>query len=249
MIECENLAEALTSSINEAFEVADSLFQNKFGELSKQCGSTAVVCLLIGNKLVCANLGDARAVLSRHGRYVELSQDFKASRKDEQDRIKGQGGYIVFGRVLGRLAVTRAFGDFECKQIAVKNEETQEKDLRNFVLCVPEIRVTTLDRTRDEFFILASDGLFDRFSSEETINLARQRFVQSEVMEQDPYEVARCLIAESVGARVNSDNTTAVIVALNLGIEDLKGEQKQPSAPATKSRAADPFANFAESNF
>lgn len=115
--------------------------------------------------------------MSREGRYVELSQDFKASRKDEQERIKGQGGYIVFGRVLGRLAVTRAFGDFECKQIAVKNEETQEKDLRNFVLCEPEIRVTTVDRMRDEFIILASDGLFDRFSSEETINLARQRFL------------------------------------------------------------------------
>ena len=42
-----------------------------------------MVCLIIGNKLVCANLGDARAVMSREGRCVELSQDFKASRKDE----------------------------------------------------------------------------------------------------------------------------------------------------------------------
>ena len=100
----------------------------------------------MGQKLICANLGDARAVLCRDGRYVELSQDYKASRKDEQERIKSQGGYIVFGRVLGRLAVTRAFGDFECKQIAVKNEETGVKELRNFVLCEPEIRVTTIDR-------------------------------------------------------------------------------------------------------
>ena len=180
-----------------------------------------MVCLIIGNKLVCANLGDARAVMSREGRCVELSQDFKASRKDEQDRIKGQGGYIVFGRVLGRLAVTRAFGDFECKQIAVKNEETQEKDIRNFVLCQPEIRVTTIDRMRDEFIILASDGLFDRFSSEECVNLARQKFLQNEPMEQDPFEVARYLVTESVGVRVNSDNTTAVIVQLNAGVENL----------------------------
>ena len=53
---------------------------------------------------------------------MDLSVDYKASRKDEQERIKSQGGYIVFGRVLGRLAVTRAFGDFECKQIPIKNE-------------------------------------------------------------------------------------------------------------------------------
>jgi len=43
----------------------------------------------MGQWLICANLGDARAVLCRDGQYVELSQDYKASRKDEQERIKG----------------------------------------------------------------------------------------------------------------------------------------------------------------
>lgn len=39
------------------------------------------------------------------------------------------------------------------------------------------------------------------------------------MMEQDPFEVARYLVSESVGARVNSDNTTAVIVSLNAGVD------------------------------
>ena len=78
--------------------------------------------MIIGQKIICANLGDARALMCRNGKYMDLSVDYKASRKDEQERIKSQGGYIVFGRVLGRLAVTRAFGDFECKQIPIKNE-------------------------------------------------------------------------------------------------------------------------------
>eukprot|EP00353_Schmidingerella_taraikaensis_P009138 CAMPEP_0185569488 /NCGR_PEP_ID=MMETSP0434-20130131/2088_1 /TAXON_ID=626734 ORGANISM="Favella taraikaensis, Strain Fe Narragansett Bay" /NCGR_SAMPLE_ID=MMETSP0434 /ASSEMBLY_ACC=CAM_ASM_000379 /LENGTH=58 /DNA_ID=CAMNT_0028184279 /DNA_START=1941 /DNA_END=2117 /DNA_ORIENTATION=- len=47
-------------------------------------------------------------------------------------------------------------------------------------------------------------------------------------MEQDPFEVARYLVSESVGVRVNSDNTTAVIVALNGGVEDLKGISPEP---------------------
>jgi len=42
--------------------------------------------------------------------------------------------------------VTRAFGDFECKQIAVKIDDTEKTELRNFVLNVPEIRVTEIDR-------------------------------------------------------------------------------------------------------
>ena len=88
----------------------------------------------MGNKLVCANVGDARAILCRNGKALDLSVDHKAvflfypltyfqSRGDEQERIKSQGGYIVFGRVLGRLAVTRAFGDFDCKNIEVPNDE------------------------------------------------------------------------------------------------------------------------------
>ena len=38
-------------------------------------------------------------------------------------------------------------------------------------------------------------------------------------MEQDPREVARHLVSEAVKARVNSDNTTAIIVSLNSGID------------------------------
>ena len=43
--------------------------------------------------------------------------------------------------------------------------------------------------------------------------------MQADMMEQDPFEVARYLVSESVGARVNSDNTTAVIVSLNAGVD------------------------------
>ena len=85
--------------------------------------------------------------------------------------------------MLGRLAVTRAFGDFECKQIMVKNEATGEKEMRNFVLCEPEIRVTTLNKLTDDFIVLASDGLFDRFSSQECIELARKKFIENDIME------------------------------------------------------------------
>lgn len=40
-----------------------------------------------------------------------------------------------------------------------------------------------------------------------------------EMMEQDPREVARHLVVEATSARVNSDNTTAIIIALNAGID------------------------------
>ena len=45
----------------------------------------------------------------------------------------------MFGRVLGRLAVTRAFGDFDCKNIEVPVGDEGEKELKNFVLVQPEV--------------------------------------------------------------------------------------------------------------
>lgn len=44
----------------------------------------------------------------------------------------------MYGRVLGRLAVTRAFGDFDCKNIEVPNDDN-EKEIKNFVLIEPEV--------------------------------------------------------------------------------------------------------------
>jgi serine/threonine protein phosphatase PrpC len=137
-------------------------------------------------------------VLSRNGRALDLSVDYKASRKDEQERIKSQGGFIIFGRVFGRLAVTRSFGDFQCKQIQIINEKTQEKETKNFVLNEPEIRFVTINKQTDDFIILASDGLYDRFSSEECVELAREKFLSMDVLEQDPAVVAGHLVHEAV---------------------------------------------------
>ena len=62
----------------------------------------------------------------------------------------------------------------------------------------PEIRYVTISRATDDFIVLASDGLFDRFSSDECITLAREKFLTMAPMEQDPQVVARCLVQEAV---------------------------------------------------
>lgn len=116
--------------------------------------------------------------MCRDGKAIDLSVDHKAKRPDEQERIKSQGGYIVYGRVLGRLAISRAFGDYDCKNIEMpkksggdsgSQEENEEKIIRNFIMSEPEIHVVDINPQSDDFFLLASDGLFDRFSSEECV--------------------------------------------------------------------------------
>ena len=90
-----------------------------------------------GGLVAVANVGDSRAVLccaapaaapakkaaspqevSGHGlRYkgVALSEDQKAERPDEKARVLARGGVVFRGRLMGVLAVSRAFGDPELK--------------------------------------------------------------------------------------------------------------------------------------
>ena len=45
-----------------------------------------------------------------------LSQDHKPTREDEAKRIRDAGGFVINNRVMGELAVSRAFGDVDFKK-------------------------------------------------------------------------------------------------------------------------------------
>jgi len=51
--------------------------------------------------LYTANVGDARAVLSRGGRAVRLTYDHKGSDAKEAKRISDAGGFVLNNRVNG----------------------------------------------------------------------------------------------------------------------------------------------------
>ena len=74
----DDLNEALIRSIENSFEITDAMYKKAYHDVCNFCGATAVVCLILGNKLVCANVGDARAILCRNGKAVDLSVDHKA---------------------------------------------------------------------------------------------------------------------------------------------------------------------------
>lgn len=76
--ESDDLNESLVNCINRSFEETDYKYKQLYPGVANQCGATAVVCIVLGNKLVCANVGDARAVLCRNGKAIDLSVDHKA---------------------------------------------------------------------------------------------------------------------------------------------------------------------------
>jgi len=66
-------------------------------------------------------------------------------------------------RIEGKLAVSRAFGDFNYKPISRGEESTKYSS--DIIISEPEIRVHTLDLIKDEFMVIGCDGLFDIYNN------------------------------------------------------------------------------------
>lgn len=113
-------------------------------------GTCCVTALIEGQEIIVSNLGDCRAVLSRHGVAEALTKDHRASELTERQRIEDMGGYVEMHRgawrVHGILTVSRSIGDAHLKQWVVAEPET-----------------TVVQLTPDmEFLVMASDGLWEQ---------------------------------------------------------------------------------------
>jgi len=198
---CESLTHGFLETDRQFLSMAAS--QEGFNGGS---GCAAVVACIIGGWIWCANVGDSRALLCRDGKAVQLSLDHKPDRDDEAARIESAGGFVSFRRVLGRLAVSRAFGDEEYKYTSP--ERSNGKPL---VIADPEIRVEQLT-PQDEFLFMACDGLFDVFSSQEAVEFMHSRLASMPPNEQDPQRAVQDIVHEAIHERRSRDNVTALLV-------------------------------------
>ncbi|XP_035715203.1 protein phosphatase 1A isoform X2 [Folsomia candida] len=134
-------------------------------------GSTAVCVLISPTQLYIANCGDSRSVLCRDGRVCFATQDHKPINPSEKERIQNAGGSVMIQRVNGSLAVSRALGDYEYKNVEGKGQCEQ------LVSPEPEISVESRDEVRDEFMVLACDGVWDVMSNEDLVEFIRSRLL------------------------------------------------------------------------
>ena len=143
-------------------------------------GSTCTTLIINLEKIICANLGDSRAVLAKYenGAYnaIDLSRDHKPSDPDEMKRILLKGGRIrpfydeELKKYLGPervwlnnsdipgLAMTRSLGDKVAHSVGVISE--------------PEIRKYEFNGN-EKFIILASDGIWEYIDSDECVNIVK----------------------------------------------------------------------------
>lgn len=130
------------------------------------------VCAFISPKKVyVANCGDSRAVLCRSGNPIFSTRDHKPVLPAEKERIVKAGGNVVIQRVNGLLAVSRALGDYEYKNVEGRGPCEQ------LVSPEPEIFVRDRDEDNDEFLVLACDGIWDVMTNEDLCDFIHSRLL------------------------------------------------------------------------
>ena len=131
-------------------------------------GSTAAAVMISPRYIYFINCGDSRTLLCHNGQVVFYTEDHKPFNPREKERIQNAGGSVTLQRVNGSLAVSRALGDFDFKEVDWRPQTEQ--------LVSPEPEVYELERTpEDEFLILACDGVWDAIGNEELCAFVRSR--------------------------------------------------------------------------
>ncbi|XP_011504272.1 PREDICTED: protein phosphatase 1L [Ceratosolen solmsi marchali] len=158
-------------------------------------GTTALIALLEGNKLIVANVGDSRGVMcDGKGNAIPLSFDHKPQQQREKNRIYKAGGVIAFNgvwRVAGILATSRALGDYPLKD-------------KKLVIAEPDILTFDLNDHKPMFIILATDGLWDTFSNEEAVAFIKERI-------DEPHFGAKSITLQSY-YKGSLDNITVIVI-------------------------------------
>lgn len=146
------------------------------GDVAMFTGCTACVVAVHDGKIICANAGDSRAVLSRKGVAYPMSMDHKPELEVEVNRIEKAGGWVSDGRVkgndifiiLGNLNLSRSLGDLEYKQNKKLGPEDQ------MITANPDLLVENLSDDC-EFMVIGCDGVWDCKTNQEACDFVSER--------------------------------------------------------------------------
>ncbi|MQL83202.1 hypothetical protein Taro_015689 [Colocasia esculenta] len=169
----------------EAIKTAYLKTDVEFLEKEEVGGACCVTAVISDGDLIVSNAGDCRAVMSSGGTAEALTSDHRPSREDERDRIER----------LGSLAISRGIGD---------------RHLKQWVIAEPETKILRI-KPEYEFLILASDGLWDKVTNQEAVDIARPLCMNCD--KQSRLSACKKLVDLSV-ARGSVDDVSVVIIQL-----------------------------------
>ncbi|KAM7526547.1 hypothetical protein LguiA_016449 [Lonicera macranthoides] len=239
------------SNILKSFQDMDDDLQGKPTIDSYCSGTTAVTVIKQGSDLMVVNMGDSRAVLCTRGDRdelvpIQLTADLKPGVPSERERIESRGGRVLAlaeepsvlrvwlpDQDSPGLAMARAFGDFCLKDFGL----ISTPDVTHRKLC-----------DKDEFVVLATDGVWDVLSNNEVIKIVasvRKRSMAARLLVDRAVQAWRyrypnakiddCAVVCLFFKRQGSSLTKSVseVAELSLNYSGLQNSQ-QPSKIATE---------------
>lgn len=184
-------------------------------EEKKTPGTSCMIALLRGNKVHLANLGTSRAVLCRstpvHTQAIHLSRDNKLNQTDESRRIVNLGGRFSEPESDLSNREKRIWLDENGPTITATRALVSSSYKRIGVISSPEIEHFDLV-CMDKFIVIASDGLWTVFESDEVLH-----FIENF---KDKTKVVDSLLTEAKlrwisNFKVCPEDITVVVVYLN----------------------------------
>jgi len=237
-------------AFHEVFSEIDDEIRNHSHLSPLNSGSTACVALLQGRKLWVANVGDSRAVLGRRRMSgspyqggaagpksppkadsssqisnlsnldaIDLSRDQNVHDRMERERILNSGGYITVPQDPELPA--RIWLDEKCSQIGLAMSRSIGDHALKHVGVIAEPVVKDYDLVdNDEFFIIATDGVWEFVSSSEAVQIVGTCFEQGMSASDACKELIRVAMGKWKDREGDyRDDITAIVVRLD-GILD-----------------------------
>ena len=176
-------------------------------------GTTCVMVLQVGEKILCANVGDSRAIMVKeNNKIIPLSIDQKPDDPEESKRIVENGGEISQfeedgeksgpfrvwkkGEEYPGIAMSRSIGDFIATTLGV--------------VPVPKFLDEKID-SDTKFIVVASDGVWEFLDNQKVADIVMPFYKKN-----DPDGACKALIKESTDwwnqEDVVVDDITAIVV-------------------------------------
>lgn len=168
--------------------------------ITDKSGTTASIVLIKNRYIAIAHVGDSRVVLCHGGIAVTITEDHHLDLVFEKQRIQSaeiaQKEELIFGSRVQGLMLTRSIGD-----------HTLDKAITPYPV-VNEF----LQTKKDEFLIIASDGLWDVCDGQTAIEVVKQQNLAS------AEEIADALVYYACGQyqrkQLRADDITCCVVVL-----------------------------------
>ncbi|KAJ8532538.1 hypothetical protein K7X08_012461 [Anisodus acutangulus] len=217
-----NLKELLKSSLVTTIIDIDAEFSEHYSKRHRYSGSTAVVALIYNNHVLVANVGNSKAFVcsqknisreagaaSLAGLHAEeLTRDHNVHRLDERARIEASEGVLKIDHdfvplFMSHVPTTRAIGVVTWKRFGV--------------IANPEMTDWRSLTSKDEFLVVASDGIFESLAPQKVCD-----FLNEVEDHSDPSLLAQQLIQKAY-LEGSSDNLLVVLVPLGSAVSGSPG--------------------------